>query len=207
MKSKRSAGEYLAYLTVKYDVHPDVLFCAMLAAGEMGKSKCGKLTVEYRCKIDDKLYFLFKEGSEVVSQFPVPKEFLSKQRNPIRNFMETEIVQSYKANEAEAPVYKLIEDLKVGMRHVNLKAKVTEVSKPVRVATRYGNRIRLAKAVLRDETGEINLCLWKDQVDAVAAGDEVEVENAAVSKFRGSTQLSLGSKGTIKTTDVVSTQV
>ena len=182
MKRKKDAGEYLAFLTVKYDIHPDLLFCAMLSSGETGKAKCGPLTVECRGKVDDKIYYLIKEDTQVVSQFPVTEEFLAKQRNPIRNSMESDIVQSYKPAEPE----------------VNLKAEVLEVSEPQKVSTRYGNRIQLAKALLKDETGEIKLCLWREQVDAVAAGDLVELENASVTKFRGNAQLTLGSRGNIR---------
>jgi len=207
MRRKKSTGDYLAYLTVKYDVHPDILFCALLSAGEIGKAKCGKLIVEYRCKIDDKLYFLVKEGSEVVSQFPVSEEFLSRQRNPIRNFIETDMVQGYKSNEQEKTVYCFIGDLKAGMRHVNLKAKVVEVSKPIRVGTRYGNLISLSKALLKDETGEINLCLWRDQIESVSAGNYVEIKNASISRFRDKTQISIGAKGTLEVVDALGSQL
>jgi hypothetical protein len=194
---KKGAGEYLAFLTVKYDVHPDVLFCALLAAGETGKATCGPLTIECRGRIDGKIYYLIKEGSDVVSQFPVSENFLASQRNPIRNFMETDMVQSYKPDEPEKPVFSQIEDLKIGQNHVNLRAEVKEVSKPQYVNTKFGNRIRLAKALLKDETGEINLCLWKEQVEGLFSGDRIEVENASVKKFRSKKQLTLGNKGTI----------
>ena len=198
MKRKKGAGEYLAFLTVKYDIHPDVLFCALLSAGEIGKATCGSLSIECRGKIDNKIYYLIKEGSEVVAQFPISEELLAKQRNPIRNFMETDMVQSYKPDETEKPFYSQIEDLKVGRTHVNLKAEVLDVSKPQYVNTQYGNRILLAKALLKDKTGEIKLCLWREQVESVSSGNKVEVQNASVTKFRGKKQLTLGNKGTIK---------
>jgi replication factor A1 len=198
LRRKKGAGEYLAFLTVKYDVHPDVLFCALLSAGEIGKAACGPLSVECRGKIDDKIYYLIREGSEVVAQFPVSEELLARQRNPIRNYMETDMVQSYRPVESEKPFYISIEDLKIGKRNINLKAEVVEVSEPKLVGTQYGNRISLAKALLKDESGEIKLCLWRNQVDAVSPGDKIEVENASVTRFRGKKQLSLGNKGTIK---------
>ena len=198
MRKKKDAGEYLAYLTVKYDVHPDLLFCALLSAGEIGKAKCGVLSVECRGKVDEQIYFLIKEGSEVVAQFPVSEELLAKKRNPIRSYMGTNMVQNYKPEEPEKSAYSQIDDLKVGRTHVNLKAEVVKVSKPSYVSTRYGNQIRLAKALLRDETGEIKLCLWREQVEAVSKGDFIEVANASVTKFRDITQLTLGNKGTLK---------
>lgn len=83
------------------------------------------------------------------------------------------------------------------MNHVNLKAKVLEVTQPKQVFTRYGNYASLAKAVIADGTGKINLCLWNDQIDAVSAGATVQIENARTSTFKGERQLSLGKTGTV----------
>jgi replication factor A1 len=201
LRRKKAEGEYLAFLTVKYDVHPDMLFCALLAAGEMGKAKCGELEVECRGEIDDKIYFLIREGDQVVSQFPVAVDFLEKQKNPIRNFMETDLVQSFRPEQPSGKFYSQIEDLKVGATHVNLKAEVLKVTEPTLVNTQYGNRIRMAKALLKDSTGEINLCLWRDQVETVSKGDHIELENASVTKFRGTKQLTTGNKGILKVVD------
>jgi len=198
LKRKKAAGEYLAYLTVKYDIHPDVIYCALLSAEESGKAQCGPLTVENRGKIDDKVYFLFKEGSDVVAQFPVSEELLAEQRNPIRTFMTADMVQNYKFEDPQEIIFSQIRDLKNKSTHVNLRAKVVKVSKPQFVNTQYGNRIPMAKALLKDETGEINLCLWQEQIDFVSRGDKIEIQNATVKKFRDKNQLTLGNKGTIK---------
>jgi hypothetical protein len=206
MRRKKAEGEYLAFLTVKYDIHPDVLFCALLAAGELGKAKCGELEVECRGEIDGKIYFLIREGDQVVSQFPVAAEFLEKQRNPIRNFMETDMVQNYRPDDPQGKRYLQIEDLKVGATHINLKAEVLKVTEPTLVNTQYGNRIRMAKALLKDPTGEINLCLWREQVDSLSKGDHIELENASVTKFHGTKQLTTGNKGIIKIVDAETPQ-
>ncbi len=198
MKQKKTAGTSLAYLTVKYDIHPDIIFCALLSAKETGKAKCGPLLVEYRGKIDNQNYYLFKEDTEVVSQFPVPEELLARQMNPIRNYMEADMVQNYKPDGPQETIYSQIQELRAGKTHINLKAKVTNISKPQHVNTQFGNKIPMAKALLKDETGEINLCLWKEQVNAIAPGDQIEIENAKVQEFMGKKQLTLGSKGTIK---------
>jgi replication factor A1 len=72
-----------------------------------------------------------------------------------------------------------------------------EVTQPKHVVTRYGNNASVAKALIADETGKIKLCLWNEQIDSVAAGDTVQIENARTSAFRGERQLSLGKKGTL----------
>lgn len=201
MKRKKSTGEYLAFLSVKYEVNPDALFCALLAAGESGEAKCGSLSIECRGKIRDRAVFLILEDSEVVAQFSVSKNFLSQQGNPIRTFMETDIVRRY-INRETKPVHAgAIQDLRAGMRNVKLEAKVLEVTKPKLVVTRYGNNARLAKAIIADETGKIKLCLWNEQIDAVTAGNTVKIENAKVSVFSGERQLGLGKNGTLNNID------
>jgi replication factor A1 len=81
------------------------------------------------------------------------------------------------------------------MKHVNLEAKILEVAEPRRVITRYGNYASVAKAVIGDETGTINLCLWNEQIGCVSVGDTVRIENARASLFRGERQLSIGARG------------
>jgi replication factor A1 len=197
LKRKKSAGEYLAFLSAKYDVDPDALFCALLSAGENRKARCGRLSIECRGKVKGKVIFLITEDSEVVAQLSVPERFLSQEGNPIRNFMETDMVRKHVTKKTKSPDSYSIGDLRIGMNHINLKATVLEVTKPKQVFTRYGNYASLAKAVVTDGTGEIKLCLWNDQIGAVSAGDTVQIENARISTFKGERQLSLGKKGTL----------
>jgi hypothetical protein len=197
LRRKKSAGEYLACLSVKYEVDPDTFFYALLSAGENRKSRCGNLSIECRGKTKGKIIFLITEDSEVIAQFPVSEKFLSRQGNPIRNFMGTDRVRKYIAKKDRSPASRSIRDLRAGMSHVSLKAKVLEVTQPKHVITRYGNLASLAKALIADETGKIKLCLWNKQIDSVAAGDTVQIENARTSAFRGERQLSLGKKGTL----------
>ena len=197
MKRKKSAGEYLAFISVKYEISPDTLFYALLAAGENGESRCGNLSIERRGKMKDRAVFLIMDNDEVVAQFSVPKNFLLQQGNPIRMFMETDIVRRYINKETKLVQSGAIQDLRAGMSNVKVEAKVLEVTKPKLVVTRYGNNARLAKAIIADDTGKIKLCLWNEQIDAVSAGDTVQIENAKVSMFSGERQLSLGKKGTL----------
>jgi replication factor A1 len=159
---------------------------------------CDHLSVECRSKRNGRIIFLVTEGSEVVAQLSVPEKFLLRQGNPIRSYMTRGLARKYSAEKADSAHSWSIQDLRVGMRRVNLKAEVLEVSKPRRIVTRFGNNVRLAKALITDGTGEIKLCLWNEKGDAVSAGDTVQIENARVTAFRGEKQLSLGKKGTLE---------
>jgi len=197
MKRKKTAGEYLAFLSAKYEVDPDTFFCALLSAGENRKSKCGNLSIECRGKSKGRIIFLITDDSGVVAQLAVSENFLTKEGNPLRNFMATDMIRKYTAKKNRSPVSYSIQDLRAGMNRVNLKAKVLEVTPPKQVFTRYGNYASLAKAVIADETGKIKLCLWNTQIDAISAGATVQIENARTSTFKGERQLSLGKTGTV----------
>ncbi|MCJ7713498.1 OB-fold nucleic acid binding domain-containing protein, partial [Candidatus Bathyarchaeota archaeon] len=76
-------------------------------------------------------------------------------------------------------------------------------TKPKYVVTIYGNHASFAKALISDETGEIKLCLWNEQIETVAPEDKVQIENARVSVFRGERQLTLGKTGTLNNMELL----
>jgi len=89
-----------------------------------------------------------------------------------------------------------IVELKLGMRKVDLKAKVTEISESREVVTKFGAS-RVATAVLSDESGTIKLSLWNEDIDKVSVGNTVQIENGYVTSFRGENQLNVGRYGKV----------
>ena len=197
MRHKPSIGEYIAFLSVKYEVDPEEFLYALRLAEENKESRCGKLSIQCRGKIKNKFIFLIKRESEVSAQFRIGEDFLFNESNHLRDFMGTDQIRRYLARKARTATANSIRDLRNGMRHVNLKAKILEVAEPKRVFTRYGNRASVAKALIADETGTINLCLWNGQIASVSAGDTIQIENAGVFSFRGERQMSLEKTGTL----------
>jgi replication factor A1 len=198
LRHKRSVGEYLAFLSIRYEVNPEKFLHALRSAKEHKNSRCGKLVIQCRGKTKNKFIFLIKRESEVIAQFPIDEEFLLNRSNQLRNFTETDRIRRYLSKKARKATANSIKDLRTGMNHVNLKAKILEVAEPKHVVTRYGNHASVAKALIADETGTIKLCLWNGQIAAVSAGDTVQIENARTSTFRGERQLSIGKTGTLK---------
>jgi replication factor A1 len=196
-KERLPVGEYLAFLSIKYKVDPDKFFQAFTSTREHSKSMCENLSIECRCKIKDKIIFLITEGSKVVAQFRISEEFLLERGNPLRRFMETDRIRRYLAKNSRGSHSTSIRDLRTGMSHVNLKAKVLEIPKPTLVYTRLGNSAIVTNALIEDETGKIKLCLWNTQIDSVSVGDTIQIENARTFTFRGEKQLRLGHKGTL----------
>jgi replication factor A1 len=89
-----------------------------------------------------------------------------------------------------------VADLKPGMRSVNMKVKVVEVSEPRTVQTRYGVA-RVADAVVEDDSGRVKMSLWNEQVDQVSPGDTIAIENGYTTQFKGSIQVNVGRYGRI----------
>jgi replication factor A1 len=195
MRNKVSAGEYLAFLSIKYEVDPDNLFYALISACENQESACGDLSIKCRGERKDKIVLLITRGSKVVAQFPVSKEFLLMSDNPIKNLRKTDALRRHLIKKSNESRFLHIRDLRAGMKKVNLKAKVMKIAKPILVFTRFGNYASVANALITDETGTIKLCLWNEQINSISEGDSVQIENACVSTFRGERQLKIGKKG------------
>jgi replication factor A1 len=188
-------GEYLAFLSLKYEVDPDKFFYALISAWENKTAICGELLIQCRNKRQDKAVFLMTNNSKVVSQFPIPKEFLLERANPIKASRRANLLHRRIIRKPERPYSLYIRDLRVGMKKINLKAKVSAIPKPTLVFTRFGNYASVANASVTDETGTIKLCLWNEQISTVSVGDTVQVENAHMSVFRGQPQLRIGKNG------------
>lgn len=195
MRNKVSVGEYLAFLSLKYEIDPDQFFNALCMAWENLKANCGEILIQCRNKTQEKAVFLMTTNSKVVTQFSIQRDFLLEKTNPIRTYQKAQMFRKHPARKPEMPCSSQIRDLKVGMRKINLTAKVLEIAKPTLVFTRFGNYASVANASVCDETGTVKLCLWNDQIDAVSSGDMVQIENAHMSLFRGERQLRIGKNG------------
>ena len=88
-----------------------------------------------------------------------------------------------------------ISEVKPGTGNVTVEAEVTAISEPREVVTRFGKRTRVADATIKDDSGEITLTLWGDDVEKVAIGNKVKIENGWVSEFKGTPQISAGKYG------------
>jgi replication factor A1 len=197
LKNKISALEYLAFVSIKYEVDPDELLYALNSAWRQQDATCRQLSIQCRSKTQDEAMFLILEDSTVVAQFPIPHGFLCERSNPIKDFMKTDIIRRHlnkKNNESRS---LLIRDLRTGMTHVNLKAKVLQIQRPELVLTRFGNYASVTNALIADETGTIKLCLWNAQITSISNGDTIQIQNARTYTFRGEKQLSIGRNGTL----------
>jgi len=196
LRIKGTVGQYFAFLSIKYDVDPDKLFAALISALENRESTCENLSITCRKKIRDKAIFLITRGHKVIAQLPIPENFFLKETNPIADSRNTDYIRGYlvkKANRSSNSLH--VADLKTGMKQINLRARVVEIPEPKRVFTRFGNYAAVTNALIADETGNIKLCLWNEQIGSISEGDIIQIENACASMFKGEQQLRIGKNG------------
>jgi replication factor A1 len=94
-----------------------------------------------------------------------------------------------------------IDELRNGMKQVNVEAKVLEKSATREVMSRYKNETyRVATALVGDDSGKIKLTLWNDQIEQVNENDNVKIENGYITSFRGEIQLNIGKYGKLTVT-------
>jgi len=90
-----------------------------------------------------------------------------------------------------------ISEIKRGMSGIAVTAKVIDISDSRDVQTKYGKR-SVADATLEDDSGQIGMSLWENQINSVAVGDMVTVSGAYVTEFREKLQLSIPKTGKIE---------
>jgi replication factor A1 len=91
-----------------------------------------------------------------------------------------------------------IEELKEGMKRVNVVGKIVQKSDTREVRSRYKDETyRVADALIDDDSGTIKLTLWNEQIDRVNVNDRVKIENGYITTFRGEIQLNVGRYGTL----------
>jgi len=187
--------EYLARISVKHEIDSGKFFSSFLDAFQHDEAACGELSIECRLKTRDHAIFLITNSHKVVAQFPMPERILAK-TNPLKEFTYRPSFMRNLAQEAKSNHYQ-IKDLRVGMKRINVKARVLEVSQPRVVATRFGLYANVTNVLITDETGTIQLPLWNKQIDEISAGDLIQIEKANVVVFRGVRQLKVGRSGKV----------
>jgi replication factor A1 len=91
-----------------------------------------------------------------------------------------------------------VKDLRDGMRRVDAEGEIVEMQEPRTVNLRTGGEARVADCMLKDESGQIKLSLWDDQIDMVKQGSKVRVTNGYTNSFRGELRLNVGKYGKLE---------
>ena len=90
-----------------------------------------------------------------------------------------------------------IKDLKPKQGNVDIIVDVIDVESPMEFQ-KFGKPGKVANAIAKDETGDIKLTLWNEDIDKVKAGDKVHLTNAYVNEWQGEMQLTTGRMGKLE---------
>ena len=90
-----------------------------------------------------------------------------------------------------------ISEIQRGMSNVSVEGKIIDISEVREVNTRYGNK-SVADATIEDDSGQIKLTLWEDQIQSVRVGDKVTVTGGYVTEFRDVVQLNIPRSGKLE---------
>ena len=90
-----------------------------------------------------------------------------------------------------------VKDLKPKQGNVDIIIDVVDVGE-AREFQKFGKPGRVANAVAKDETGNIKLTLWNDDIEKVNAGDKVHLTNGYVNEWQGEMQLTTGRLGKLE---------
>lgn len=175
-------------IAVKHDLDPMLLVYAFVEAWRNNDSKYGSLKISCRMVSEESAIFLVTKGPEVISQFPIHLEAL-KSPEFFTNLIQQ--IKIPKSKKTKGNKQMKISELRVGMKKVNVKAKVIEIPPRRLVQTMWGGRSYVSNAKISDETGSITLSLWNNQISRFNIGDEVEIVNGVVTNFAGKLQLRL----------------
>jgi len=90
-----------------------------------------------------------------------------------------------------------IVDLKPKQGKVDIVVDIVAKETP-REFNKFGKSGKVCNATVKDETGEMKLSLWNDDVDKVEVGDKVQITNGYVNEYQGELQLTSGRFGKLE---------
>ena len=90
-----------------------------------------------------------------------------------------------------------IKDLKPKQGNVDIIIDVVDLGTP-REFQKFGKPGKVATAIAKDETGDIKLTLWNEDIERVNAGDKVHLTNGYVNEWQGEMQLTTGRMGKLE---------
>ena len=91
-----------------------------------------------------------------------------------------------------------ISELKANTGNASIEGEVISMEEPREVMGKFGKRLRVASATVKDDSGEIVLSLWNDDADKFAQGDKVKITDGWVAEYKGTLRISAGRNGKLE---------
>ncbi len=90
-----------------------------------------------------------------------------------------------------------IKELTPKQSKVEIEAEVIELG-PVREFNKFGKVGRVCNAKIKDDSGEITLTLWNDEIEKVKQDSKIKITNGYVSEWQGEKQITAGKFGSLE---------
>ncbi len=90
------------------------------------------------------------------------------------------------------------DDVKPGMKSLDLELEVVDKEEPHSFENEKGEG-RVTTAICEDDSGEVKVSLWNDEIDKVNVGDNIKIENGYSRLFKNEVYVSAGKYGELKT--------
>ena len=90
-----------------------------------------------------------------------------------------------------------IKDLKPKQGNVDVTVDIVDVGE-AREFQKFGKAGRVSTAIAKDDSGDIKLTLWNEDIDKIKAGDKIHLANGYVNEWQGELQLTTGRMGKLE---------
>lgn len=90
-----------------------------------------------------------------------------------------------------------INNLQIRQSKIDLEVEIL-VIESVREFSKFGQIGKVATAIVKDDSGQIKLTIWNEDIDKVKVGDKVKITNGYVTEFQGEPQLTPGRFGKLE---------
>jgi replication factor A1 len=90
-----------------------------------------------------------------------------------------------------------ISEITPGQGNIDITAEVVSIDEP-RQFEKYGRQLRVTNATIKDDTGEIKLTLWNDDIDRIKPNQTVHISGGYCNEFQGNKQLTTGKMGKLE---------
>jgi len=87
-----------------------------------------------------------------------------------------------------------ISELTTGQGNVEIEVEIISINEP-REFEKFGKKLRVADARVKDDSGEIKMSFWNEDINKVSVGKKIRITNGYVSEFKGEKQLTTGKAG------------
>jgi len=89
-------------------------------------------------------------------------------------------------------------NIKPEMRRIDLDLKIVEIEEPRPYVSRAGREGRVTTAIGEDDSGQIKISLWDNDIDRVKVGNTVRIRNGYARLFRDEIHVSAGMYGKLE---------